>query len=187
MNLSDKIWITRKTRIFTEKRLKKNTLFSELFIIVFSLLMVFFSIWNYIHANQNINFLLICGAIALLTVSIFLYSQRFSERAHAMRNCYISLDELYFKVSKHERDPHPDVMDDYQKRYNDILINIENHSPYDYLCLRHSLRNNNNTTLPPFTLIDYTHFIIEKTLRILLIMLLLTFPFLLAFVWIKFI
>jgi len=118
MNLSDKIWVTRKTRIFTEKRLIKNSLLSELFIIVFSLLMVFFSIWNYIHPNQNINFLLICGAIALLTVSIFLSSQKFTERAHAMRNCYISLDELYFKVKKHERGPDPDVIDDYQKRYN---------------------------------------------------------------------
>jgi len=187
MNLSDKIWVTRKSRIFTEKRLKQNALLSELFIIVFSLLMVFFSIWNYIHPNQNINFLLICGAIALLTVSIFLSSQKFTERAHAMRNCYISLDELYFKVKKHERGPDPDATDDYQKKYNDILINIENHSPYDYLCLRHSLRNNNNTTLPLFNRIDYIHFIIEKALRILLIMLLFALPFLLASVWIKFI
>ena len=187
MNLSDKIWITKKTRIFTERRLKKNALLSEFFIIIFSLFMVFFSIWNYVHPNQNINFLLICSAIALLIVAVFLSSQKFDERAYAMRNCYISLDGLYFKVSKHERDPNPDVMDDYQERYNGILLNIENHSPYDYLCLRHSLRNDRHTTLPLYTRIDYARFIFEKALRILLIMLLFIFPLLLAFVWIKFI
>ena len=187
MNLSDKIWITRKTRIFTEKRLQKNAILSEVFIIVFSLLMVFLSIWNYIHPNQKISFLLICGAIALLTVSIFLSSQKFTERSHAMRNCYISLDELYFKVNNHERDSHSDAIDDFQKMYNNILLNIENHSSYDFLCLRHSLRNNNKTTLPPYTRIDFMHFIIEKALRIVLIMLFFILPFLLASVWIKFI
>ena len=180
MNLSDKIWVTRKARIFTEKRLKKNALLSELFIIVFSLLMVFSSIWNLKYPNQNINFLLICGAVALLVVSIFLSSQKFIERAHIMRNCYISLDELYLKVKNHEKSPNPEAIVDYQKNYNDILLNIDNHSPYDYLCLRHSLRNNNNTTLPPFTRIDYIHFIIEKAVRILLIMLLFSSPFILT-------
>ena len=145
--------------------------------------MVFLSIWNYLNPNQDINFLLICGAIALLTVSIFLSSQKFVERANAMRNCYIRLDELYFKVKDCENSKNSKLLNDYQTNYNDILLNVENHSDYDFLCIRYSLRKKKDTTLDPFTNVDLLHFIAEKVIRITLLLFIFSLPFLLLLVW----
>ncbi len=186
MNLSDKIWITRKTRIITEKRLRRNAILSEFSIIFFSLFIVFFSIWNFLHPSQNINLLLIYGAITLLAVSIFLSSQRFNERALAIRNCYIRLNELYFKVKNAEEVENSESIQQFVTSYNDILLNIENHSEYDYLCLRYSLRNNQDTTLPSFSWIDYFNFLVEKLIRLVLIILLFSLPFTLLMIGIRF-
>jgi hypothetical protein len=179
MKLSDKIWVTRKTRIITEKRLQTCAIISEVFMIFFSLIMVFFSIWNFIHQNGNINFLLICGSIGVLTVSIFLTSQRFNERALAMRNCYIRLDELYFKTINIEETQNPNSLQDLVTIYNDILLNIENHSDYDYLCLRYSLRKQLDTTLPEFTKFDYCRYVFEKITRLVFIIFIFSLPFIL--------
>lgn len=183
MNLSDKIWITRKTRIFTEKRLLNYAHLSEIFVIIFSLFMVFFSIWNYLNSSQNISFLMICGAIALLAVSIFLSSQKFNERANAMRNCYIRLHDLYYKVMDCESSQKKELLDTCLTSYNDILINIENHTGYDYRCLRYSLRKDTDCTLPSYTRFDFAQFIAEKIIRILAVLILFLIPFLLSFTW----
>ena len=152
MNLSDKIWITRKTRIYTEKRLRSYAFISEIIVTIYSLLMVFLSIWNFVNPNKDINFLLICGAITLLAVSIFLSSQKFVERAGAMRNCYIRLDELYTKVKDSENNQNIQLLNDYHANYCDILLNVENHTDYDLLCLRYSLRKHNDTTFKKWLL-----------------------------------
>lgn len=183
MNLSDKIWLTRKTRIYTEKRLRKYAFLSEIFVVIYSLLMVFLSIWNLINSNQNISFFLVCGAIALLAGSIFITSQRYIERANTLRNCYIRLDELYFKVKYCENEQNLQQLNEYYTNYNDILLNVENHSEYDFLCLRYSLRNNKNTTLEPYTIFDLIFFIFSTAKQIMFLLLLFLLPFLLLIIW----
>lgn len=186
MNLQNKIWITRKTRIYSEQRLKRNALISEIFIITFSLILVFLSIWDYAHPNkEESSFLLICGAISLFAVSLFLSSQKFIERALAMRNCYVTLDELYKKASGLKNDANSNLEEEIQRMYNTILLNVENHSNYDFLCFRHSMRNDPDATLPPFTWIDHLRFLAEKTIRIILVVALFISPFLLSAILMK--
>lgn len=180
---SDKIWVTRKTRIYTEQRLKRKALISQLVMIVYSFLLVAISVWNLVCSSQPLNMVSVFGSIAVLISSVFLSSQRYTERALEMKNCYIRLDELYHKVKKSETSKDYNSVEQLRSEYTSILLNIENHSDYDYLCLRFSLRNNDKTTLPPFTLENYLLIILGKFLRYLLIITYFILPLLLTFFW----
>lgn len=173
---SDKIWITRKNRINTEKRLNQNAVFSEVFIIVYSTILVILSIWNFVNPNNKVNLFLIFGSITVLSISIYISSQKFGERALAMRNHYIALDKLYEKTKRAEYEQRIDDLIIAEENYADLLSNIENHSDFDHLLLRYSERNNTNTTLPNFTIPDHVNYIISLISRYLIKLLIFITP-----------
>ena len=152
--------------------------------IFFSLSLVFLSIWNFLDYSQNTIFLLICCSIALLVMSIFLSSQKFGERALSMRNCYIRLDDLHFRVKIAEEKENTENLQEFHTNYINILQNIENHSEYDYLRLRFSLRNNKNTTLPPFSWVDYCFLFIRTAIFAIVILAVFSLPLIIRMIWI---
>ena len=181
--LSDKIWVTRKARIYAEKRLLKKAVLSQILMIVYSALLVFFSISNLISENKSFDMLSIFGSIAVLLASVLLASQRYTERSMAMRNCYIQLDVLCTKVIQFEKNNDTDMLLNCESEYSSILANIENHTDYDYLCLRYSLRNNSNTTLPPFRWLDHVKLIWAKFWRGFVTVICFVLPFLILKAW----
>jgi hypothetical protein len=183
MKLSDRIWITRKSRIYTEQRLLRKNLISQILITFYSSLLVFLTIWNLKYPNDQINLFLVIGSIAVLVSSITISSQKYLERSIAIRNCYIKLDELFHKVVLAEKNKNDDLIQQFESEYTANLLNVENHSDYDYLCLRFNLRYNTDTTLPPFTLSDYAQYILEKGWRIIVVFLYFILPFAIALLW----
>lgn len=181
--LSDKIWITRKVRINTEKRLLKNASLSQVLMILYSSFLVFFSIWNLVHPNNDVNLLLVYGSIAVLILSIYLSSQKFIERALSMRNCYVQLDKIYNAVKRAEDSQDIKQIENYEAIYSDIILSVENHTDYDYLCMRHSIRKNDDTTLPNYTKLDFCHYILEEAFRLLIVLLSFCLPFIILFIW----
>lgn len=105
------------------------------------------------------------------------------ERALAIRNCYIKLDELFSKADRAQKSQNNSIIEQLESEYTANIINVENHSDYDYLCLRYSLRNNPNTTLPDFKIIDYATYFFEKGWRALVVMFYFILPFAIAFLW----
>jgi hypothetical protein len=156
---------------------------SEFLIIFYSFILVIITIWNLQHPNDNLNILLVFGSIAALVTSITLSSQKYLERSLAMRSCYIKLDELYSRVKRAEEEGNLDLIQELESKYSTNIQNVENHSDYDYLCLRYNLRNNKDTSLPEFNRSDYFHFYFEKFGRILLVLLLFVLPFVIAAIW----
>lgn len=163
--LSDKIWITRKTRIYTEGRLQRYNDVSQLLMTVYSLALVSLSIWNLQNNDAELNLVSAFASIALLVISVHATSQKYAERSIAMRNLYIKLDELYFKVKRAEKSEDIEKIQNLEAEYTGLLINIENHSEYDYLCLRHSLKDNPSATLPSFTRGDSLQYFWEQLWR----------------------
>ena len=53
--LSDKIWITRKVRIYTEGRLQRYNNISQLLMTLYSLALVSLSIWNLQNNDAKLN------------------------------------------------------------------------------------------------------------------------------------
>jgi|GEM_PF-1224900 len=150
---------------------------------IYSASLVFLSIWNILHPNDQINIALIFSSIAVLVTSIVLSSQRYNERSLAMRNCYIRLDGLYSKAKNAEQNDQNTLLQQIESEYTTALLNVENHTDFDYLRLRFSLRNNQDTTLPAFTKIDYLRYIWENFWRGLLIIFCLFLPGLLVLLW----
>jgi hypothetical protein len=181
--LSDKVWITRKARIFSEQRLNNKAFLSQILMIVYSALLVFLSIWNLFHSNLPLDMLSIFGAIAVLISSVFLISQRYTERALSLRNCYIQLDALYLKVKRAEGTKEMELLAQLESEYFSILTNVENHTDYDYLCLRYSLRNNQETTLPGFRKLDYVSLFWAKLWRFVVLSVYFFLPILVILAW----
>ena len=163
--LSDKIWITRKVRINTEGRLQRYNEASQLLMMLYSLALVSLSIWNLQNNDAELNLVSAFASIALLVISVHASSQKYAERSIAMRNLYIKLDELYSKAKRAEKSEDIEMIQNLEAEYTSLLINIENHSEYDYLCLRHSLKDNPDTTLPSFTRADSLQYFWEKFWR----------------------
>jgi carbon starvation protein CstA len=98
--LSDKIWVTRKARIYAERRLQRKAIISQTLITFYSAFLVCLSIWTLLYPSSQLNTFLVFASITVLVASIVLYSHRYSERSLAMRNCYIRLDELYPRAKR---------------------------------------------------------------------------------------
>lgn len=181
--LSDRIWITRKTRIYTEKRLKNNELVAELLMIWYSLFLVVISVCSLRTQGADISLLCTIGSIFVLVTSIYVSAQRYAGRAAAMKSHYISLELLEFNVRNAENNENKDELKKLEKSYCDFLNSVENHSDWDYLKLRFTRRNDPDTTLGSFN--NYDHFIYwcEYTLRTVLIFILFIFPILISLIF----
>ncbi len=181
---SDKIWVTRKTRIYTEQRLREISNITQALMVAYSLALVSLSIWNLQSNGPKLNVISAFASIVVLVLSVYLIAQKYAERSIAMRNCYIKLDELYSRAKRAEANKDENGLEDLKSEYTSLLINIENHSEYDYLCLRYSLKDNKNTTLQPFTRADYMQYLWEKTWRVILtvIAFAISLPFI-VFIW----
>lgn len=107
----------------------------------YSLSLVFFSILGYTSNNSNIDLFTLFASITILVSSVFLYSERFSERAMQLRQCYIKLDELYSRSKQAEECKDIKSIDEIHGEYSNVLLNVENHIDFDYLCFRYSKRN----------------------------------------------
>ncbi|MBI5098959.1 MAG: SLATT domain-containing protein [Nitrospirae bacterium] len=139
--LSNKIWVTRKSRIYAENRLLHNEKFSYILMIWYSLFLVFLSIWSLKRDNYSIDIFLLSASVAVLVSSVFLYSQRYSERAMRIRQCYIKLDELASRAMRAEENKDTALLESIHNEYSNVLLNVENHIDFDYLCFRFSKRN----------------------------------------------
>jgi hypothetical protein len=177
--LSDKIWITRKTRIYTEQRLQQNANITQVLTVFFSLALVSLSMWNLKSNDPQFNIILVFASIFVLVLSVYLAAQKYTERSLAMRNCYIKLDEMYSRAKRAETSNDERTLENLESEYASLIINIENHSEYDYLCLRYSLKDNKDTTLPPFTKLDHMQYFWEITWRKSLTVILFTISLLL--------
>ena len=175
--LSDKVWITRKCRINSEKRLKRDEHISQILQLYYSSLLVLFSVYNLAYESSNTNLLLVMGSIIVLVSTVYLYSHNYNERALIMRNCYIRLDEIYYKALRAEKKDEKDSVKQLLDEYTSILMNIENHSEYDYLCVRYSLNNDPKATLPKFTKRDWISYYWAKIWRFLFLLIFATLPF----------
>lgn len=180
---SDRIWITRKSRIIAEQRFLRANSISNFLVIWYSFTLMVVTIWNLKYPNDYLNIFLIFGSIAVLIASVVVASQKYSERSLAMKNCYLKLDELYLKVKRAEGNLDEQLLQNLEGEYLTIIQNVENHSDNDYLTLRFNLRNHKDTTFNKFNKFDYVQYYFEKFKGNFVIVLLFLLPFLLTYMW----
>lgn len=136
-NLEDKIWITGKTRIFSEKRYRLYDVTSHLCLTYMSFLMIVASVFSKEIAAVLPHFdkITITLALFLFTMSMVIYGFKFSLIANQHRDCYLKLQALEQNFGQ---------LLDPGAAYQEILTGYPNHSSWDYesLILERSLFGN---------------------------------------------
>lgn len=120
----DNIWLTSKTRMQAEKRYKKYSLISHLFLSYYALLLIFLSIFSKsITTPLPLSQINIALATAIFGASLIVYGFKFGETAQSHRECYLRLQRLIAL----ENDEH-----ELTAQYHEIIAGYPNHSASDY-------------------------------------------------------
>ncbi len=135
--LSNKIYITRKTRIETNERIKRENQFYQLINVYYSLFIVALSIISLIYIrndNQLFSTLLLVASIILTMFSLYHASKNHAERYFVTKSSYIRLDLLYSKIEYiNPESLTSELLEDILKEYHEELDKVENHTKIDYL------------------------------------------------------
>lgn len=126
-DITNNIWLTKKSRMNSEQRLKVYHYYSNFLIIYYAFLLICVNIvvldfesFEDFEFNGAIELILSVGVFSL---SIFTFASDFSGRAARYRECYLRLGQLT------EQGLTPE---DLKKSYDAVLLGYENHSPRDY-------------------------------------------------------
>ena len=109
----------------TEARLRRTAFLSYALLTWYSFILIAFSLLDLSGRFTISNFSMISatGSIATFSLSLFIYGERYSERADHFRNCYLKLQELYSSdVSSKVK----------MRKYAEILDQYQNQSDKDY-------------------------------------------------------
>lgn len=137
MSFSDNVWWTRKARIQTEKRLKSNTIHSQILLLWYSFSSVASAIYYLIlGSNTELNGIAwVVFSVLVLCISGFINGLSFKERAGLIKECYETLSGIYQRSKKDNAD-----LNKLAEEYDQVLGVCENHSDRDYylaLCTEH--------------------------------------------------
>lgn len=123
--LRDSIWMTSKTRMFSEDRYKRYSFLSHLLLSYYSLVMIIISVFSDalscnvpMYKEVTISF-----AIVLFGITLIVTGFQFDDVAKSHRECYLRLQKLLSE----------DLPDDaLSKNYHEVLAGYPNHRNWDY-------------------------------------------------------
>jgi hypothetical protein len=121
----EKIYLTYKTRMTTEARLRKTALLFHILLSWYSLCLIVLSLMDISRKFEieNSNLISACVSVAIFGLSLFIYGERYNERADEFKSCYLKLKELY---------ECPNSIPNKMRRYAEILQQYDNQSDEDY-------------------------------------------------------
>jgi hypothetical protein len=124
-NPQEKIYLTYKTRMTTEARLRKTALISHILLSWYSACLIILSVIDISGKYALANSGMISAGVSLVTfgLSLFIYGERYNERADQFKNCYLKLKHLYESNLK---------TDTKMQKYSEVLELYENQSDTDY-------------------------------------------------------
>ena len=134
--LRDKVWITGRTRMLAEARLRRQGALWNLLIVWYSVALTCLSVYQLIAENDaQRNLAATILSILVLSLSIYIPTLGFEQKADQYRSCYLRLQRLLDSTS--ENDP-------IATKYHDILDHFPNHPTKDWLSLLVSSERDGN-------------------------------------------
>lgn len=121
----NKIYITAKTRMTAEAKLRSNALVMHVLVGWYSFCLIVLSLGNLTNTYTipYSDLLSVALSVGLFALSFFVYGEKYHERADRFRSCYLKLQELFNRGASSAR-----KMSEYAK----ILDQFENHRNSDY-------------------------------------------------------
>lgn len=171
----NRIWITKKSRIESEKRLNKNHMFSQFLINYYTVVILGLSIWGLViiekSLSSKVSLLTVIASVCLFGISLFVSSFNYREKALQFKNSYLSLNELETNLDyliESDMDINQIQMEfkELKKQYNAILEKTENHETIDYLVVKRK----SSTGISFEDSMEYLFYIIKmKAVKVVLI------------------
>ena len=122
---SESIYLTYKTRMTTEARLRRTASIGNWLIAWYSFSLIVFSLLDLSGRYVISSFSIISAAVSIgiLVVSLFITGEKYSERADNNKSCYLKLQNIY-KSEANEAEK--------MSLYSDVLSQYENQSDTDF-------------------------------------------------------
>ena len=127
------IWITRISRIHSEKRLLEKENFCRILNVYYSFLTIVLSILSFVKKDDLLCLSAIFMSIFLLVAILYLDSQKLYERARNYRNNYSSLYSLELRL-QHMSHADSEGLQFIEEQYCSLLNSNSNHTTFDYYC-----------------------------------------------------
>jgi len=138
-----RIWMTKKTRMESEARLKKNHNISNIIINYYTFAVMAFSIWSLVLDTESaiakyVTLMTVISSVGLFGVTLLISSLGYRERALQYKESYLKLDNLESEFQHLLRSAYrmskEDVIDQFhilEKKYFEILALSDNHEQID--------------------------------------------------------
>lgn len=122
--LRDRIWLTSKTRMTSERRCRTISHVMNATVAWYSLLLIFVSIDQLVTGmSPRASVLSVIFSVSVFTLSLIIPALNFSGASEQFRSCYLNLDRLLAEeVSDNEL----------ARRYHDTLSHYPNHLEFDH-------------------------------------------------------
>ncbi len=170
MDLHDKIWWTRKSRIHTERRLRSNESQAQIILLWYAFFSVAVSIF-FLVAKSNSSTapgIWVILSVFSLVASGFISGLNYRGRANLIKECYETLEGL-----RHEAVLAKDNLEDLKDlnaRYIKTLGLCENHSDIDYRAARCEMHLSGDRQFEPkISKYDYFLWLGYKALRFIVL------------------
>ncbi|QUH28710.1 SLATT domain-containing protein [Vallitalea guaymasensis] len=133
-DLENRIYLTRAARICAAERCKSWSHFLNVLTIWYSISIIVFSILNMINTTkpEYISVSLLAFSVIAFGVPVISNKLNYEERFKKHKHCYIILYNLYLELA-YKQNKTPQVLNDIQKRYIELLQQYENHNNFDYI------------------------------------------------------
>lgn len=125
-DIKDRIWITSRVRMISEKKCKNNQNISYLSITYYSIFIILITVFSdhYIGTYSALDQINLSATVVVLVASLVAAGFRFESAAAVFRDCYLKLQALH--------DDHQISEEDRNKEYRRLMLEYPNHSSSDY-------------------------------------------------------
>lgn len=128
-SLSNKVYITRKSRICASERLKYTEVFIQGINIYYSIFVSALAIYSIYCGTTKLSLMITILSVIVTITIVYLASQKYGERAKSLKNNYVALEGLNARIEQSSSDKELKKL---HNEYCKLLYTYENHSEYDY-------------------------------------------------------
>lgn len=151
--LKRKVNLTRISRLHASKRLRGNQSFYQKIVVYYSILIASLSIWfirfgvnNEPELGSLLSNMLLVASISLTFFSMFISIKNYQERAFRMESSQLELGKLLNDIERAYvlKEQTLEEVKKLQRKYENILIRVENHEDIDYWLTKTELFERNS-------------------------------------------
>ena len=136
----NKVWMTKKSRMESEARMKKNDFISQIAITYYTFLAMVVSVYGIVNNDNNLGVLSLVISIGLFGLSLFISAIDFKGKAYGYKEAYTQLSDVENDLENllHSDNDNElyDKFKQLKEQYNSIIKLTDNHDTIDFYVVK---------------------------------------------------